>query len=44
MKKMTEESKFFKKRVKDIEAREVIKAGNMKKQYEAIKKMEKELV
>ena len=33
MQKMTEENKFFKKKVKDIEGKEMIKAGNMKKQY-----------
>ena len=44
MKKMTEESTFLKKRVKDIEGKEIIKAANMKKQYQAIKKMEKQLV
>ena len=44
MKKMADESKFYKNKLKDIEGKQMIKAGNMKKQYEAIKKMEKQLI
>ena len=39
MKKMTEEAKFFKNKLKTLEGKEQLKAGNMKKQYEAIKKI-----
>lgn len=38
IKKLTEEAKFYKEKVKVIEEQESIKAINMKKQYEAIKK------
>ena len=40
MKKLGEEMKFYKEKVKFIEEREQVKAGNMKRQYDAIKKYE----
>ena len=43
MKKLTDEAKFFREKVKMLEEKETIKANNMKRQYEAIKKYEKDL-
>jgi hypothetical protein len=39
MKKMTEEAKFYKIKIKNIEGKEGIKAGNMRKQLEEIKRI-----
>lgn len=40
MKKLTEQLKFYKEKVKDLEQKEAMKAGNMKKQYQAIKRFQ----
>lgn len=40
LKKLSEEAKFYKEKVKFLEQKEAIRGGNMKKQYEAIKKLE----
>jgi hypothetical protein len=40
LKKLSEEAKFFKEKVRFLEQKEAVKAANMKKQYEAIKKFE----
>lgn len=39
-KKLAEEAKFYKEKVRFLEQSEALKAGNMKKQHEAIKKFE----
>lgn len=44
MLKLNEEIKFLRDRVKDSEAREKMKQSNAKKQYDYIKKLEKELI
>jgi hypothetical protein len=44
VKKMADEANFFKEQCKVIEQREAMKASNMKKQYDAIKKHEAELL
>ena len=44
MKKLTEEAKFFKEKLKYIDDRDNIKANNMKRQYDAIKKLENTLL
>lgn len=44
MKKLTEEAKFYKNKLKDFENREQVKSTNMKKQYEALKKLEIKLI
>ncbi len=44
MKKLTEEAKFYKEKLKFLEERENLKAHNMKKQYDAVKKLENTLL
>ena len=44
MKKITEEAKFYKEKVKGIEEKEKLKTEQMKRQHAAIKKMENELM
>lgn len=44
MLKLNEEIKFLRERVKDAEGREKMKQGNAKKQFDYIKKLEKELI
>ena len=39
-KKMSDEAKFFKEKIKYYEGKQSLKAVNMKNQYEAIKKIE----
>lgn len=44
IKKLNEEAKFYKEKIKFLEEQEATKALNMKKQYEAIKKCENQLL
>lgn len=44
LKSLHDEEKFLKDKIKDLESRETLKQGNMKKQYELIKKLENELL
>lgn len=44
MLKLNEEIKFLRERVKDSEQREKMKQSNAKKQYDYVKKLEKELI
>ena len=43
MRKLTDQAKYTKQKVKLFEKKQSLKTGNMKKQYEAIKKYENEL-
>lgn len=44
LKSLSDEIKFLREKEKDQDARDEIKQGNMKKQFEFIKKLEAELV
>jgi hypothetical protein len=41
---LTDENKFYKEKVRFHEEKEAIKIGNMKRQHEALKKLEKDLL
>lgn len=44
LKKLSDQIKFYREKIKYMEEKQALKAGNMKKQYQAIKKTENQLL